>query len=313
MRAPKRVAGIAAAVAAVLALGSGCSSGGGGSAGGAQGVAGDLPARGAPSGSVVGGAAGSAAEPAEKVPGSAARSTGGSSTIVRGAVVGARSIVYTADLSVRVRDVGAAVDRATGLATTAGGFLFGEQTDGPRDADVTLKVPAARFTDVLTSLGRLGRRLSTSESASDVTQNVVDLRSRVASARASVARIRALLGRATKIGEIIEIEGELTQREADLESLEGQLGVLTDQVALSTIDLHLTARPAAATAPPAPRHTGFVGGLQRGWHAFVATMAGIGTALGAALPFAILVAAVAAVALWVRRTVRSRRPTPTES
>lgn len=299
MRVSRRVSWSAAAVA--LTLAAGCSSSGGGGS----------------NGSAAGDGAASSGVATQVGAGRGAKAAGGGSTagrtIVRGAVVGERSIVYTADLSVRVRAVGPAMDRATQLATAAGGFVFGQRTDGPRDADVTLKVPAARFTALLGSLGHLGTRLSTSESASDVSQDVIDLRSRVASARASVTRIRALLAKATKIGEIVEIEGELTQREADLESLEGQLGVLTNQVALSTIDLHLTAPRAHPAPAPVRDHSGFLGGLRGGWDAFVTAGTALVTAVGAVLPFAALAAIVAAGVLWTRRTWRARRPvTPTE-
>jgi hypothetical protein len=292
-------------VAVCLAV-AGCSGGGGGGASGSTGVG---QVAGQPDVAQGGAARAPAGQPKSE--------TGAGNVLPAGHVLlgsnipTTRAIVYDADLTERVRDVTAAAERAVSITTAAGGYLFGEQSgDAAGSADLTLKVPAARFTGVLTSLRQLGKPLSSSETAQDVTSQVVDLTSRVATAKASVTRVRALLAKATRIGDVIDIEGELTKREADLESLEGQLGVLTDQVALSTIDLHLTK---VGKAAPVRHHKagGFVGGLRTGWHAFVAAFT-VGLAvLGATLPFVLGVGAVGALAWWVRRNVRARRrPTP---
>jgi hypothetical protein len=53
---------------------------------------------------------------------------------------------------------------------------------------------------------------------------------------------------------------------------------------------------------------GFLAGLKSGWNAFIATFSAIATALGAALPFVIVLALIG-VPLW--RFRRSRRPAGT--
>ena len=89
----------------------------------------------------------------------------------------------------------------------------------------------------------------------------------------------------------MSIESELTQREADLESLEAQQAKLGDLTTLSTITATLLGPQAQLAVVKKTEHkSGFVAGLSRGWHTFLASMAWLLTVLGAILPFAIGIA-----------------------
>lgn len=170
-----------------------------------------------------------------------------------------RDIVFTADVTIAVGDVGPAGDEARTVVAALGGFLFGQSTtSGPEPRSVlTFKVPPAAFEDALARLGGIGEVRSQTVAADDVTDRVVDLESRIDTAAASVARLRSLLDEATDIETIVALEGELLERETELESLRGSLRTLEDQVSLATIVVTLTearANPAlqlAVTAYPA--------------------------------------------------------------
>jgi hypothetical protein len=149
-------------------------------------------------------------------------------------------------------------------------------------------------------------------STKDVTSQVADVSSRVLSARKSLIRLRALYTEATKVGQVIEIESEIATREADLESLEAQQRALSSQTATATIDLSLVAaKHVPPPAKPHPSRGGFVGGLTHGWDAFVTTMTALVTALGAVLPFLLLVILAGAIG-WRWRHRMFRRPRPSE-
>jgi hypothetical protein len=118
-----------------------------------------------------------------------------------------------------------------------------------------------------------------------------------------------LLAKATTIGEIVSIESELTQREADLESLEAQQAKLGDLTTLSTITVTLLGPQAKQAAAKKTEHkSGFVAGLSRGWHTFLASMAWLLTVVGAILPFAIGIALLAWLARLLVRRMQARRP-----
>lgn len=249
----------------------------------------------------------------EVAPGTAQDSgtAGGSGTKTSARVVPiTRAVVYHGDITVRVKDVTAAVARAESFATGVDGLVFAEQTSsepgrkGATNATMTLKVPPTQFRPVLNQLGGLGKQLSRSQTAEDVTSQAVDIESRLRSQRASVARLRALLDKATTVGAIVQVEGELSQREADLEALEAQQKRLSELVDLATINVSLVAPDVKVAPPVKDDNLGFLAGLGNGWNALVAALVVALTVAGALLPFVITLALVG-VPAWL--VYRSRR------
>jgi hypothetical protein len=229
-----------------------------------------------------------------------------------GLVLAPASVIRTADLHVTVTgadQIAAQADRAGQIAIAAGGAVSSDdRTSGPAaGASLTLEVPPPALGSVITKLSALGREVSRQSSARDVTSQVADVGSRVTSAQQSIDRLRALYGDATKVSDIIAIESELAQREADLESLQAQQRALSAQTSMATVTLNLTVAGAVA---PAERTGGFLGGLERGWHAFTSSAAAVAAGFGAALPFLLLVAVLAAGAFTVRRRLRPARRAP---
>ena len=223
-----------------------------------------------------------------------------------------RDIVYRGQISVRVKDVTVAADRAESLARSVDGVVFAEETanvpgaPGDSTASLTVRVPPAEFRAVLKKIAGFGERLSQSQTAEDVTTQVVDTRSRVATQTRSVARVRALLGKANTIGEVVQIESELAKREADLESLQAQFARLQDVTELATIEVTFVG-PDAAVADKEP-DLGFLTGLRGGWDAFVGVVLVGLTVIGAMLPFLIAAALLGVPAWLIVRTRFVRRP-----
>jgi hypothetical protein len=231
-----------------------------------------------------------------------------------------RALVRTAELTVRVDDVGRSASRVGGIARAGGGEVYGDSRYGSGDeakADLVLKVDPERLDGVLGQIAALGAEAERSSSTADVTEQVADVDSRVATMKASIARVRALLARARTVGELVSVEGELSRREADLEALQAKQRALAGQVSLATVTVHLLARTAAE--PAAAASGGFRSGLVGGWHAFATAVGWLLTALGAVLPFAVLALLVLlAFAGWRAAAARTRRgrpaaatPTPT--
>jgi hypothetical protein len=170
---------------------------------------------------------------------------------------------------------------------------------------MTIKVPPTQFRAVLNQLSGLGKQLSESQTAEDVTSQAVDVESRLRSQRASVARLRTLLDRATTVGAIVQVEGELSQREADLEALEAQQKRLSELVDLATVNVSFVAPQVKTPAQPKQKdNLGFLSGLGGGWDALVAVVLVTLTVAGALLPFVITLALIG-VPAWL--VLRARR------
>ncbi len=167
-----------------------------------------------------------------------------------------RDIIFTAEMTVSVDDVGQATAQAVRIVESFRGFVFGQQTVGePEPATVLVfKVPPDQFQEVLSALGEVGELRNQTVSADDVTDRIVDLQSRIATAETSVERLRTLLENAEAIRTITALEAQLLERETLLEQLRGQLRTLENQVSLATITVRLTqaqARPAIDVKPTA--------------------------------------------------------------
>ncbi|HEY8306221.1 MAG TPA: DUF4349 domain-containing protein [Lapillicoccus sp.] len=318
-------AAVGAGLIAVLALGACSGSGSTGSSAGA-GVSAVAPANpdlgGAPD------AAPDAAADAQKLAESsgqgAAAGSPGSGTAARNAspssaadVAAADKLVRTASLQVQVDDVEAKAAEARQVALAAGGTVVSENSSavpvssggvdkqGSRST-MSLSVPADTLDRVLDDLGKLGTTVQRSSSARDVTSTYVDTQSRITTMKAGLDQVRTLLGKTTDLNQIISLETEIARRQGDLDSLQAQLNSLDKKVAMSTVSVTLVT--AANVVVPEEDTSGFLGGLQKGWKAFLGASSGLLTVLGAVLPFVVLLAIVAVPLLWWRRRRTAARP-----
>lgn len=225
-----------------------------------------------------------------------------------------RAIIKSGSLTVEGEDVSALRQKSVAAISGLGGQVAAEDTMSDPDgrinrSNLVLKVPTKSFETAIQRLSDLGKRLQIHQESTDVTEQVVDVASRIESQRASLDRTRALMTKANTIGEIVSVESELTRRESDLESLLAKQKNLALQTDLATLTLTLTEKGKAPVQTVEEPDKGFVAGLKGGWHAFTAVFSAIATAVGALLPFLVLLAIVL-VPLWIFRGKLRRRPVP---
>lgn len=222
-----------------------------------------------------------------------------------------RSIVYTGAITVRVDDVNIAAARASGIATAAGGFVSGDKRNSgaeSQDATLELRVPAAKFSPVVTQLAELGKEEQRGINTEDVTEQTIDLDARLATQEARVASGRKLLAQAKSLNDLVMLEREVATREADLASLQAKKRRLADLTALSTITLVLLDPQAAAVTPKDDNPPGFLAGLENGWKGLLASLAVLLTVLGWLLPWAIAIGLPAWAVIVLYRRYRTNHP-----
>lgn len=230
-----------------------------------------------------------------------------------------RNIIYTSTLTVRVTDVTVAAALATGDVTSAGGYIASEQqiqATGPGNAgevDLTLKIPAAAYSQTLSELAKLGKHLVFNQQAQDVTQQVADVSSRVASAQAAIRQLRELLSRAGDVGQLLSVQDEINSQESELESLIAQQQALAHETTYGTVNLTVIGH--VQVVHKKKRHHkkvshGLIAGLTTGWRGLKILVVWLLTAIGTLLPFAIPVAGIGAIVYFGRRRIRRRGQGP---
>jgi hypothetical protein len=218
-----------------------------------------------------------------------------------------RKLARRADISITVADVDAAAAKVRAIAASAKGLGVAEAISSEPDdpamggfSTITISVPTDELDATLDRLADLGEVHSRNASTDDVTAQYVDTESRVKTMQASVDRVRALMSQATKLGDIVALEAELSRRQADLEATQTQLAALKDSVAMAPIEVRLSTDE--QVLEEAEEDTGFLAGLKAGWTAFTGSVTVLLTAVGAVLPFAVVIAVVAVpLVMWLRR------------
>jgi hypothetical protein len=221
-----------------------------------------------------------------------------------------RSIIYRGSVSVRVQDVNAAAGQATGIASTAGGFIGADNRSSGGTAMATatiqLRVPADKFTGTVDQLSKLGKEETREINTEDVTEQTVDLDARIKVQQARVDSGRKLLAQAKTLNDLVMLEKEVATRESDLASLQAKQRRLADLTALSTITVTFLGPVAASPVPKEEDDTGFLSGLSAGWHALLASLKVLLTVLGALLPWLIALGLPALALFYAYRRYRNR-------
>jgi hypothetical protein len=276
-------------------------------------------------------AGGAIASPAVAGAGSAASGSKSSAGIGAGAGQDAsaarlapagQQLIYTAQLTVRARDVDNAVSQATSIATAVGGYVSSENASSDPSqpsqslATVTLKIPVVVYSTTLSELSGnvLGARLSLTQQTQDVTQQVADVSSRVASDEAAITQLRALLSRAGSVGDLLSVQNQIDSEESDLEAMLSQQSALNHETAYATVAVTIVGPKAVVKPKPKPAPPpGLVNGLAGGWHALRVAVSWLLAIIGAIAPFAAVVAVAGLAALWVRRRLAARGSRPASS
>jgi hypothetical protein len=227
-------------------------------------------------------------------------------------------IVRTGQLDLQVADLEAAIRAAESAVTAVGGYVAGSDRSGDADrasASVTFRIPAARWSDALDALRKVGTKVLGEKTASqEVTSQVVDLGARLVNLRVTETAMQAIMEKATKIPDILAVQEQLTGIRQQIEELTAQKQSLENQAALATLTVTMTPPPAVAVTQ-----------VREGWDPArevdqaAAALVGLGQGIAGAaiwllivwLPILLVVAIIALIALVVVRRFRPAAFHPT--
>src|SRR5690625_1854490 len=230
--------------------------------------------------------------------------------------VRAREVITTAEVTIVVPDPSASAAEVVQLAADAGGRVdqrsvrTEERTTTEEiplpGAWLRARVPAEELDSFLEDLEEVGEVLEVMQSSEDVTQTAQDLDARIEALETSTERLLEIMADASDSADLIAAEEALSQRQAELESLQSQRNFLADQVAMSTVTVNLRADYAPTIEP-----SGFLGGLQAGWHALISFVAALLAFAGMLVPWLPVIALPVALVFWVRHRRRRTRAATT--
>jgi hypothetical protein len=205
-------------------------------------------------------------------------------------------IIRTATASIEVDSLEPAVAELKLLAARLGGYVANSGIEAGRNrlrqAVIEVKIPAARFEEVVSGLRPLGKLESVNVSAQDVGEEYVDVNARIENARRLERRLIDLLATRTgKLRDVLDVEQALARVREEIERYEGRVRYLRAHTATSTLSVTLhEPLPIVVTAGRGPMGEA----LRQAWRNFVALSAFAVQSLGVIVPLGLV-----AVACWI--------------
>lgn len=171
---------------------------------------------------------------------------------------GERYVARSASLELHAEDVRATFLRLTYLVSEARGEYVQESAlvgeDENVQANVTLRIDAARLSDVLNEIRSLAAVVSESVSGDDVTGQYVDLESRLRNERRVEEELLELLDQRddAPLKEVLELRRELGDVRGSIERMQGQLDRLSHIVSLARVLVIVRPTPVEIAPEPEP-------------------------------------------------------------
>lgn len=230
-------------------------------------------------------------------------------------VPAADKIIYSAYAEVETRDFDASLSGVSDLIARYGGFLESSSVTGndyngtrtARSATFTIRIPAAHFEELMSSLTELGNVPYSTRSAENITAQYNDTQSRLDAYQIEYDRLLAMLEKADTVEDMLAIEDRLSDVRYNIQSLSNTLSGWDSLLSYSTVQLSLT-EVVQYTADPEQGYWESVG------VAFTATLKAVGSffsglfkAVVALSPVIVILVLAAFAALILIRRAKKRR------
>ncbi len=163
-----------------------------------------------------------------------------------------RKIITTGAMELEVRDLDEALAALGQLVERSGGFYAEKSVsriESWRTAEITIRVPAARFGELHDGAVALGEVRRDSQEGEDVTRQWQDLEARLRIRKTEEESLLALMKRQGRLADLLAIEKRLWEVREQIEVSEGELRYLRDQVTLATLRLTLREQIPVSVGP----------------------------------------------------------------
>lgn len=219
-----------------------------------------------------------------------------------------RMVIRNASLHLRAESPEAVAAAAVGLAQQVGGFVASSDTQGAGDdvyrVDASVRVPAARFQDVLAQLRGQGELLQETVTGEDVTEQHADLDARLRSQRGLEERLLAILGTTESVEDVLAVEQQLVSVRTEIERLDARVRGMEERAAMATISLVVEAPRQMNVVEAETVGNRIARAVDDAGRLFVGGLVGMIRFVGAVLPIGLV---GIPLFVWGRRAWRRRR------
>jgi hypothetical protein len=198
-------------------------------------------------------------------------------------------LIRTGSAQIEVDSLEIAMQQVRDLAQRLGGFIANTQLSSGRDqirsATMELKIPVARWNDVVSGLKPIGKVEALNEGTEDVGEEYVDVTARMQNAKRLEARLIELLANRTgRLSDVLAVERELARVREEIERYEGRLRYLRTRAAMSSLSVTVHEEFPVVSARG---ESGVLGdAFKQAWRNFVRFIAWIISFTGILIPLA---------------------------
>ncbi len=150
-------------------------------------------------------------------------------------------IVKTGSMTVQVTNLDNALAQAESSIVGLGGSVSSANQNGSGEgasAQVTYRIPVARWNDALKAMRGLGKLISQQTGSNDVTAQVVDLNARLDNLKVTEQALQGIMAKASAVPDILAVEQQLSNVQGEIEQLTAQRDYLANQAAMSTLSVY---------------------------------------------------------------------------
>ncbi|MDA8228103.1 MAG: DUF4349 domain-containing protein [Desulfitobacterium hafniense] len=210
-----------------------------------------------------------------------------------------RKITHYYSFNLQVEKVENSIERLKQEVTKLGGYIVESQQYGDTknpSGNIVIKIPADKYEGVRAILPELGKILTQTSRANDITNQYYDTETRLRNWEAQEKRYLEILAQAKTVEDVMKVEGALGNIRMQIEQLKGQIKLWNHEIAYSTIQINLTTKPLPVNINDPWRPVSWDTTWQTTKNAFLKTISSTWNALnylvvgiGYALPYLILV------------------------
>ncbi len=194
---------------------------------------------------------GFAAEEAAAMPMPAPQEAGGAGAESKAPDLDPEKIIYSGNATVETTEFDQTLEKLQTLVQQAGGFIESASVSGSnydsqargyasnRNAYYTIRIPSARFQEMMGSLSSLGNVPYSNTYSENISSRYYDVKARLTAYETQEQRLLEMMEKAETVSDIIVIEDRLTELRWQIEDLQSTLNNWDRQVSYSSIGLSI--------------------------------------------------------------------------